>query len=85
MRIVRADTDLEKELADRDCAGKIKEAIEQMPLKYREVLVLRFVEDKEYEEIMDILQKPKGTVATLIARGKKLIEKDIKKKGIRFF
>ena len=85
MRIVRADTDLEKELADRDCAGKIKEAIERMPLKYREALVLRFVEDKEYEEIMDILQKPKGTVATLIARGKKLIEKDIKKKGIRFF
>ncbi|KKW06316.1 MAG: RNA polymerase sigma-70 factor, ECF subfamily [Candidatus Moranbacteria bacterium GW2011_GWE1_49_15] len=85
MRIVRADTDLEKELADKDCAGKIKEAIERMPLKYREALVLRFVEDKEYEEIMDILQKPKGTVATLIARGKKLIEKDIKKKGIRFF
>jgi RNA polymerase sigma-70 factor (ECF subfamily) len=35
------------------------------------VLILRFIEDKEYEEIMDILKKPKGTVATLIARGRK--------------
>ncbi|HBP01247.1 MAG: RNA polymerase, sigma-24 subunit, ECF subfamily [Candidatus Moranbacteria bacterium GW2011_GWE1_49_15] len=85
MRIAKVDTDLENELADKECAKKIKEAIENLPLKYKEALVLRFVEDKDYEEIMDILQKPKGTVATLIARGKRLIEKDIKKKGIKFF
>ena len=77
MRIVRADVDLEKDLADRECADKIKQTIDKMPLKYKEVLVLRFIEDKDYEEIMDILQKPKGTVATLIARGKKMIKEEI--------
>lgn len=85
IKIIKDDTDLEKELIDRDCAENVRNAIEKMPLKYKEALVLRFIEDKDYEEIMDILQKPKGTVATLIARGKKLIEKDIKKKGVKFF
>ena len=38
---------------------------------YRDVLVLRFFEDKSYEEIANILRIPNGTVATYIARGKK--------------
>jgi len=80
IKIVRDDIDLEKELADKECAEKIKMAIEKMPLKYKEVLFLRFIEEKDYEEIMDILQKPKGTVATLIARGKKMIKDEIKRK-----
>ncbi len=85
IKIIKSDIDLEKDLIDKDNAEKIKNVIEKLPLKYREVLVLRFIEDKDYEEIMDILQKPKGTVATLIARGKKIIEKDIKRKGLKFF
>ncbi|MFH1456894.1 MAG: RNA polymerase sigma factor [Patescibacteria group bacterium] len=39
--------------------------------KYKEVLELRFLEDKSYKEISDILKKPEGTVATLISRAKK--------------
>jgi len=39
--------------------------------KYKEVLVLKFLEEKDYKEISDILQKPLGTVATLINRAKK--------------
>jgi len=79
VRIIKTDTDLEKELADKECVAKIKEIIEKMPLKYKEVLILRFIEDKDYEEIMDILQKPKGTVATLIARGRKNIAKEMRR------
>jgi RNA polymerase sigma-70 factor (ECF subfamily) len=40
-------------------------------LEYREVLVLKFLEDKSYEEISDILKIPEGTVATRINRAKK--------------
>lgn len=39
--------------------------------EYREVLVLKFFEDKSYEEISDILKIPEGTVATRINRAKK--------------
>lgn len=44
--------------------------LEKLPDKYRYVLILKFIEDKSYDEISDILQKPPGTVATLISRAK---------------
>jgi RNA polymerase sigma-70 factor, ECF subfamily len=39
--------------------------------RYRDVLVLRYLEEKSYDEIADILQLPPGTVATYISRGLK--------------
>lgn len=39
--------------------------------EYRAILVLKFLEGKNYEEISDILQIPQGTVATHIHRAKK--------------
>lgn len=50
---------------------KIKSAIEKLDAKYKEVVALRFLEEKEYEEISDILQVPVGTVSTLIYRARK--------------
>jgi RNA polymerase sigma-70 factor (ECF subfamily) len=52
-------------------AQLIREALEQMPSKFKDVLVLRYLESKNYEEIADILRKPPGTVATLLSRAKK--------------
>ena len=39
--------------------------------KYRMVLVLKFLEGKNYKEISDILTIPMGSVATLVHRAKK--------------
>ena len=36
---------------------------------YREVIALRYLEEKSYDEISDILEMPPGTVATRIRRG----------------
>jgi len=58
---------------------KMHSAMMELPLKYREVLVLRFFEDKSYDEMSDILRKPEGTVATLISRAKKKFEPIAKK------
>ena len=55
---------------------KIIEGLGFINQKYRDVLVLRFFEEKNYEEISDILQIPSGTVATYLNRGK-LALKDI--------
>jgi len=63
-----------KEFENRDSLEKARQAIQKLPEKYREVLVLRFLEEKDYEEIMDILKKPKGTIATLIKRGREKLE-----------
>ena len=54
----------------QETLDRIAALIETLPEKYRDVLVLRFVEEKNYEEMMDIMQLPKGTVASLVHRGR---------------
>ena len=84
-KIISASIHIEKDIMNRDCVEKVKTCMEKLPIKYKEVLILRFVEEKEYEEIMDILKKPKGSVATLIARGKAMLTKQMKKENINCF
>lgn len=50
---------------------RIEETLKKIDVKYRDVLVLKYLEDKSYEEIGDILKKPGGSVATLLHRAKK--------------
>jgi RNA polymerase sigma-70 factor (ECF subfamily) len=47
--------------------------LNDLPFKYKEVLVLKFLEKKSYEEISDILKIPEGTVAIRINRAKKML------------
>jgi len=54
---------------------RVWQALMELPLKYREVLVLKFFENKSYREMSDILRKPEGTVATLVNRAKKKFTK----------
>jgi len=84
-KIINASFHMEKDIMNKDCVEKVKICISQLPIKYKEVLILRFVEEKEYEEIMDILKKPKGTVATLIARGKEMLLTKLKQENINCF
>jgi RNA polymerase sigma-70 factor (ECF subfamily) len=78
---LRATTDLEGDLVRRDDLGQVEAAIRALPDTYRDALILRFLEEKSYEEIMDILHIPKGTVATLIRRGRALLMKNLKEKN----
>lgn len=64
------DIDFTSELDQKIDANQVRVILESLPENYREVLVLRFIEDKSYEEIGDILMKPGGTIATLINRAK---------------
>jgi len=77
-----ADTNIEKETIKKHQNDHLKVLLEQLKPDYKEVLTLKFFEDKDYREISDILQKPMGTVATLISRAKiqfkEIYEKDSK-------
>ncbi len=46
--------------------------LDKLALKYKEVLILKFMEKMSYEEISDVLKIPEGTVATRINRAKKI-------------
>lgn len=65
-----SDTNIEKETITKHFNEDIKKIIDKLNPDYQEVLLLKFFEDKDYSEISDILQKPMGTVATLISRAK---------------
>ena len=64
-------------------AEEVNKALGLIDEKYREPLVLRFFEHKEYDEISDILQIPIGSVGTLIHRGKKQLADVLNKDALR--
>lgn len=79
---IASEFNLEKEidiLANQDIIMNI---ISSLDYKYREVIELKFLEQKDYNEISDILKKPKGTIAALISRAKKQIKKEVVRKNI---
>lgn len=48
---------------------EIQEKIAKLPIKYQEVITLRFFEKKKIKEIAEILGKKEGTVKSLLSRG----------------
>ncbi len=76
--------DLIKEFQKENNNKEIRKILNVLPKKYRDVLVLKFLEEKNYNEISDILRKPPGTIATLIHRAKKAFRDEVRIKNILF-
>ena len=57
-------------LEQSEDAELIKEAINELPAEFREILVLRHQEGLSYKEIADIAQIPPGTVMSRLARAR---------------
>jgi len=64
-------------------AKELNAALTRIDDKYTEVLILRFFEHKEYEEISDILKIPVGSVGTLLHRGKKQLASALNQDALR--
>ena len=56
----------------------IREAIDSLPDKYREVIHLRHTSELSYEEIADRLNVPLGTVKARLFRARELLKKRLK-------
>ncbi len=67
------DTNPEAILARLDDVRLIDEALQRLPVGYREVVVLRDIEDLSYKEIAAVAGLPIGTVMSRLARGRKLL------------
>jgi len=79
-----SEFDLVEKSYEKDKIAIIHKILNSLPERYKDVLVLRFLEGKNYNEISDILKKPLGTIATLIHRAKKAFRKEADKKDISF-
>jgi len=76
--ILPEQEDVEVDFADKSILTS--QLLEQLSIKYREVLFLKYFEKKSYEDMSDILKIPKGTVAIRINRAKKILKKMLDKK-----
>src|SRR5438477_11313917 len=57
-------------LEQSEDAELIREAMDELPAEFREILTLRHQEDLSYKEIADIAQIPPGTVMSRLARAR---------------
>jgi len=52
----------------------VNQALEELPAGYREVIVMREIEDMSYKEIAAVAGIPMGTVMSRLARGRELLK-----------
>lgn len=71
----------ETKLEKKETAQLLVRCVGDMPVLYRSVLTLFYLEEKSYEEISDILRIPVGTVGTRITRGKNMMKLLCESKG----
>ena len=65
----------EQIITQKENIQAIQQAILSLPLKYREVLVLRHLQDLSYIEIANILKLPQGTVKIRLYRAREQLRK----------
>lgn len=74
MSHVVADDRTQEELSRKDDRAMLEGCLSKLDVKYREVLILYYFEERNYKEIADILHLPASTVGVRLKRGKKAMK-----------
>lgn len=69
----------ERNCIDQQTTRQINEAIENLPIVFREVLILRELEELSYKEIANLVGVPMGTIMSRLARGRAMLAKTLKR------
>ena len=69
----RSDTPEDERVASGEVATSVKEAIASLRPKLRIAILLKYFEELSYEEIATVLNCSKGTVASRLNRGHKIL------------
>jgi RNA polymerase sigma factor (sigma-70 family) len=64
----------ESVLLNEAALGSLNGCLEGLPIEFREVIILRELEELSYKEISDIARVPVGTVMSRLARGRKRLQ-----------
>jgi RNA polymerase sigma-70 factor (ECF subfamily) len=67
----------EDALLENQNAKDLHKALDELPVPYREILILRELEELSYDEIAETLQIPEGTVMSRLARARDLLKKKL--------
>ncbi len=63
-------TSAQKDIERRELCAQVQEAIDKLPPDLRTCVILRDIEELSYQEIVDVLKIPEGTVKSRINRGR---------------
>lgn len=74
----RADR-LAENLMQEEAAQALHAAVRELPLRYRDPIVLCDLEERSYEETARLLQVPIGTVRSRLSRGRALLAAKMKR------
>jgi len=81
---IGTDTNPEDAAKASERISGVKRILELLPVHFRDVLHLRYIEGYNYEEISRELELPAGTVKTWLHRAKKAFLKEAESSGIQF-
>lgn len=79
---VAADFNLVDQQDKKNITKVVSDGLYRLKSKYRDILILKYVEEKNYQEISDIIRKPLGTVGSMLNRAKLELKKVIDYKQI---
>ena len=68
-------------LIERAQQQLVQDAIAELPLNFREVLLLCEVEEMSYQEIAETLSVPIGTVMSRLSRARKILREQVRQKS----
>ena len=74
--LVASDADPEAAIMKKEDHRQLKDLLAALPAEFREVLVLREMEELSYSEIARITGAPMGTVMSRLARARALLKKN---------
>ncbi|MHB1036502.1 MAG: RNA polymerase sigma factor [Pirellulales bacterium] len=60
----------ERPLMDREKLGRVRQAVQTLPARYREVVVLRYLEEMSIGEISEVLALSRNAVEVRLTRGR---------------
>jgi RNA polymerase sigma-70 factor (ECF subfamily) len=63
-------TSAQKEIERKELANQVQEGIDKLPEDLRTCVILRDIEELSYQDIVDVLKIPEGTVKSRINRGR---------------
>ena len=63
-------TSAHREMERKELAAQVQEGIDKLPEDLRTCVILRDIEELSYQEIVDVLKIPEGTVKSRINRGR---------------
>jgi RNA polymerase sigma-70 factor (ECF subfamily) len=70
--------DPEAELVSRAESERVRTALKTLPVAFREVLVLREIEELSYKEISDVTGVPMGTVMSSLSRARQRLREELR-------